>query len=42
MSLKDIPLLCKGPECPDYYLTDNGMQAYAQESVYSLFSSYLM
>ena len=26
-----MPLLCKGPECPDYYETDNGMQAYAQD-----------
>ena len=26
-----MPLLCKGPECPDYYEVDNGMQAYAQD-----------
>ena len=31
ISKKDVPLLCKGPECPDYYETDNGMQAYAQD-----------
>ena len=24
--------MCKGPECPDYYEVDNGMQAYAQDS----------
>ena len=23
--------MCKGPECPDYYEVDNGMQAYAQD-----------
>jgi len=32
-ALKDVPLLCKGPECPDYYEVDNGMQAYAQSKM---------